>query len=370
MAVNLASKYSNSVSERFSKESQALMACSNEYEFNGVKTVKVFSIPTANMTDYGRTGSARYGTPSELQNTVQEMTLTKDRAFTFTIDRGNKIQSQMVMEAGKALSRQLREVAIPELDTYIFGTLATTATAKGNFNTESITKSNAYEMFLKGQEKLGNNLVPDSGRIAFCSYHFANLLKQDSAFMRYSNMSQEMLIKGIIGEVDGTKIVKVPSSRLPVGCAFILTHPIAAVAPKQLESYKTHTDPPGINGDLVEGRMIYDCFVLDSKANAVYYHGSQGILRNLEVQSVAGVSGKSVITVRPILESGNEWVYKTGTTAATVAYDDVLTTGWTDLPANGVITPTSGHTLVQVAEVNATDHKAKGLGQITLAIGV
>lgn len=369
MAINLASKYSPKIDERFNKESQALMACSNAYEFNGVKTVKVYSIPTAAMTDYGRTGSARYGTPDELQDTIQEMTLTKDRAFTFTIDRGNKIQSMMVKEAGKALSRQLSEVAIPEIDTYIFSKLATTATIKGNFNTEAITKANAYEMLLKGQEKLGNNLVPDSGRLAFCSYNFANLLKQDSAFMRYSNTSQEMLIKGIIGEVDGTKIVKVPSSRLPIGCAFILTHPIAAVAPKQLESYKTHTDPPGINGDLVEGRMIYDCFVLDSKANAVYFHGSQGILRNLEVQSVAGATGKSVITVRPVLDSGNEWVYKTGTTTTAVVYDDVLTTGWTDLPANGIITPTGGHTLVQVAEVNATDHKAKGLGQITLAIG-
>lgn len=369
MAINLAAKYSPKIDERFTKESQALMACSNDYEFNGVKTVKVYSIPTAGMTDYGRTGSARYGTPDELQDTIQEMTLTKDRAFTFTIDRGNKIQSMMVKEAGKALSRQLSEVVIPEIDTYIFGKLATTATTKGNLNTEAITKTNAYEMFLKGQEKLGNNLVPDSGRVAFCSYNFANLVKQDSAFMRYANTSQEMLIKGVIGEVDGTKIVKVPSSRLPVGCAFILTHPIAAVAPKQLESYKTHTDPPGINGDLVEGRMIYDCFVLDSKANAVYYHGSQGILRNLEVQSVAGVTGKSVITARPVLDAGNEWVYKTGTTAATVAFDDVLTTGWTDLPANGTITPTSGHTLIQVAEVNATDHKAKGLGQITLNIG-
>lgn len=114
MAVNLASKYSSKVNERFTKESQAAMACSNEYEFSGVNTVKVFSIPTAPMNDYARTGSSRYGTPSELSNTLQTLTLTKDRAFTFTIDRGNKIQSQMVMDAGKALSRQLREITIPK----------------------------------------------------------------------------------------------------------------------------------------------------------------------------------------------------------------------------------------------------------------
>ena len=70
---------------------------------------------------------------------------------------------------------------------------------------------------------------------------------------------------GVIGEIDGVKIVKVPSSRLPAGCAFLLTHPSAAVGPKQLEDYKTHDNPPGISGWLVEGRVVYDCFVLEEK---------------------------------------------------------------------------------------------------------
>ncbi|MFA5436784.1 MAG: N4-gp56 family major capsid protein, partial [Candidatus Neomarinimicrobiota bacterium] len=100
MAVNLATKYSNKVDERFTRDSQALMGTSNDYEFTGVATVNVYSIPTATMNDYGRTGSSRYGSPSELQNNVQSMTLTKDRSFTFTIDRGNKLQTQMVMDAG------------------------------------------------------------------------------------------------------------------------------------------------------------------------------------------------------------------------------------------------------------------------------
>ena len=38
-------------------------------------------------------------------------------------------------------------------------------------------------------------------------------------------------------EVEGADNVRVPSSRLPAGCAFILTHPVAATAPKQLEDY-------------------------------------------------------------------------------------------------------------------------------------
>ena len=274
MAQNFAQMFAQKIDERFSRESQAAMALNNDYKFTGVKTVNVYSIPVVAMTDYKRTGANRYGTPDDLGTNVQALTITKDRAWTFIIDKGDKIQSQMVLDAGKAVSRQLREVVIPEYDKHVFHTLAKAATAKGNTASTAASKTNAYELFLAGQEKLGDANVPDAGRVAFCSYKFANLLKQDSSFMKYSNLSQEMVVKGIMGEVDGVKIVKVPASRLPEGCSFILTHPVAATAPKQLSEYKIHEDAPGISGWLCEGRFIYDAFVLNEKANAVYYHGT------------------------------------------------------------------------------------------------
>ena len=250
--INLASKYSEKVDERFSRKSQAMLALNNDYRFTGVKTVNVYSIPVVAMTDYTRSGANRYGTPNDLTRNVQTLTVSKDRAYTFIIDKGDKIQSQMVMDAGKALSRQINEIVVPEFDTYVFKTLAAKATERGNYATTAITKSNAYEMFLNGMESLGNKNVPDEGRVCFCSYKFANLLKQDSSFMKYGDTSQQMLVRGVIGEVDGCKIVKVPASRLPNGCAFILTHPIAATAPKQLEEYRIHDNPPGISGWLVK----------------------------------------------------------------------------------------------------------------------
>lgn len=174
------------------------------------------------------------------------------------------------MDAGKAVSRQLAEKVIPAYDTHVFATLAKNA---GHSVDTAINKSNAYESFLAAQEWVGNNNVPDSGRVCLCSYKFAGLLKQDNTFMRDCDMAQNMQIKGLLGEVDGTKLVRVPSSRLPKGCDFILTHPVACVAPKQLSEYKIHTDAPGISGWLCEGRILFDAFVLNNKKAAVYYHG-------------------------------------------------------------------------------------------------
>ena len=51
----------------------------------------------------------------------------------------------------------------------------------------------------------------------------------------------------------------------------MIVHPVATVAPTKLEDYTAHTNPPGISGSLVEGRICYDAFVLDNKAKAIYY---------------------------------------------------------------------------------------------------
>ncbi len=270
----LATKFSNKVDEAFQRAALANLVTNNDYDWEGVEAVKVYSIPVVDMNDYSRTGSNRYGTPDELGNSTQLMTVKKDRSWTFTIDKGNKLQSQMVMDAGKAVARQLALKVIPEFDTHVFLKIAQGAVKQGNTATANLTKSTAYEAFLNAQEVLGNKNVPDEGRVCLCSYKFAGLLKQDAAFMRDCDTAQNMQIKGLLGEVDGAKIIRVPASRLPAGCNFILTHPIATVAPKILSEYKIHTDAPGISGWLCEGRIIYDAFVLNMKRDATFYHGS------------------------------------------------------------------------------------------------
>jgi hypothetical protein len=370
--INLASKYSKQVDERFYRESQAMLALNSEHKFTGVQTVKVYSIPVVPMGDYQRSGANRYGSASDLTRNVQELTVKRDRAFTFIIDKGDKIQSEMVSDAGKALSRQLREVCVPEFDTYVFKTLAAAATKHGAYSTAAITKSNAYESFLEGMEHLGNRNVPDKGRVCFCSYKFANMLKQDPAFIKTGDKSQEMLEKGVIGEVDGCKIVKVASSRLPAGAAFLLTHPVAATGPKQLNDYKIHENPPGISGWLVEGRLIYDCFVMNEKMDAIYYHGSQAVLKDMIVGTAATAVGKSTIIVSSEKE-GDKRYYMTAADASkltAVAYGTAITTsGWTELTGSSKeITPASGHGAVRVVEVDA-ENKPIAIGDAILNIG-
>jgi N4-gp56 family major capsid protein len=273
MAVNLASKYSNKVDERFALESLTESAVHQDYDFEGVNTVKVYSISTATMNSYSRTGTSRYGTPSDLADTVATYTLTRDRSFTFIVDKGDAMDSMNSREAGKALARQLREVVTPEIDTYRISTWVTAATTNGGQPTAAdITSSNAYSSFLAGTEYLDNNLVPQTGRICYGTPKFINFIKLDPSFIKSTELAQKMLINGQVGEIDGVAIVKAPASYFPVKTPFVVVHKSAMLAPKKLADYKVHDNPPGINGNLVEGRIYYDAFVLDAKKKAVYRH--------------------------------------------------------------------------------------------------
>lgn len=270
MAINFAEKYSSQVDERFTQVSVTQNAFNQDLDFTGVNTVNVYSIPTAPMNDYTMSGDNRYGTPDELGDTVQAFTLTQDRSFTFTIDRRNYADTMMVKESGRALSRQLDEVVIPEVDKYRISVLAANA---GNTSAAvPITQANAYESFLVGVETILDNKAPVAGTFAFISTGFYRYIRLDTAFIQASDMAQNMLITGQVGMIENIPIIFVPKSYMPANVEFLITNRIAAWSAQKIADYKIHDNPPGINGWLVEGRIYHDAGVFQNKAPAIYVH--------------------------------------------------------------------------------------------------
>lgn len=276
MAINYAEKFSPIVDERFTVGPLTSGMVNNEYDWIGVETVNVYSIPTAAMNNYTLTGSSRYGVPAELQNAVQEMKVSQDRSFTFTIDRKSHDDTMMVMEAGRALRRQIDEVCLPEIDTYRIAAFVAGCKAEHVHTSADVSASNAYSLFLTAQEDLDNAKVPQGGRFAVVTPAFLNYLKQNENFIKQSDISQRIMITGVVGEVDGVMIVKAPSSYFPAGIQCIVTNRMVMPSPIKLQDYKIHIDPPGINGWLCEGRLRYDAFILDEKAVAISVIGNSG----------------------------------------------------------------------------------------------
>lgn len=238
--VNLASKFSTRVDEAFKRKSYSQVACNQDYKFDGVDTVEIYSFPAVAMNDYASTGMSRYGTPNDVTRQIQTAKVKMDRSWTSIIDQGDKIQSMMLTDAGRMLAIQNEQVIIPEYDKYIFHTIGKYAHDAGQTASTAITKANAYSEFLDAQEALGNAYVPEEGRVCICSYKYANMLRQDPAFVRNGDKSQDMLARGEFGLVDGVRLIRVPASLLPTGTDFILTHPVVCCAPKQLSDYKVN----------------------------------------------------------------------------------------------------------------------------------
>lgn len=273
MAIALVTKFLPYVDEIFTKESKKEKLTNNDFEWTGAHTVKVYKITTASMNDYDRLGtgsnSSRYGDVESLDATTEELTLQKDRSFTYAIDKLDRDETGDALAAASSLARQIREVVIPEVDTYTYGVMATGAGHKPTAVT--LTATNIYTEIIKGSKALDDALVPDTERQLVVTPDTYLLMKQCDDIILDTNVTAEMRLSGVIGIVDGMEVLKIPASRLPSLFGFMLAHPCATVAPTKLEEYKTHQDPPGISGVLVEGRICYDAFVLDNKENAIYY---------------------------------------------------------------------------------------------------
>lgn len=269
MAINLARKYSDKVQERFYKDSVTQSAFSKDLdmEFEGVKTVIVYEADTAPLNDYTRSGANRYGTPNELSDTTQEYTMTQDKGFTYTIDKGNAKEQFNIKQAGTSLKRQMREVVTPFIDKYRLKKWANLAGTVKAISTP--TKANIAETIMDCSAALDNALVPADGREIYFDATYFKYLKLCAEYVALQNTGEKALVKGVVGEFDGMKVKKIPHSLMPDNCYFIIIYKGSCISPVKLQDYKIHTDPPGISGDLVEGRFIFDAFVRGSKAMGI-----------------------------------------------------------------------------------------------------
>lgn len=277
MSIELATKYAPLTDEKFAVESKKSLVTNEDLDWVNANTVKVYRVSTSEMHDYDREGSgtenwSRYGSVAGLDATTQLMTLTKDRSFTFAIDKLDSDETVQQLQAASALERQLREVVIPEVDTYTFGVMCAKAGSKPT--AKALTAANIYAEIVAGNYALDTAEVPDTGRYIIVTPELYILMKQSPDIIMETDVGNEMRLRGVISMLDGAGVIRIPAPRLPNKFGFMIAHPVATVAPTKLADYTIHQNPPGISGDLVEGRINYDAFVLDNKAKALYYQAT------------------------------------------------------------------------------------------------
>lgn len=275
MAIDLVEKYLPQVDELFKNESKRSLVTNQDYSFEGANVVRIYKVGTAQMNDYDRAGAnggSRYGDPETLTATTESYTLPKDRSFSFVIDRLDMDETGAVLEAAKCLARQQREVVIPEIDAYTYGVMCTSAGTKPA--AVELTAENIYDEICKASTALDNAEVPETNRVLVVTPDTYRIMKKCKEIVLESDIGQNLRLQGVISNLDGAAVQKVPANRLPAKFGFMLCHPLACTAPVKLSSAMMHNNPPGVSGWLVEGRYNYGAFVTDNKKTAIYYQAT------------------------------------------------------------------------------------------------
>jgi hypothetical protein len=243
-------------------------------EFDGRRSVTIYNFSTVAEVDYVRDGANRFGQLVELGLGTQTFTLSQDKAFTYTIDRGNYADNMMVNEVGSTVKRQVREVSVPTTDKYRLATMQAYAVANSQTDTPAvITTSNSYSTFVNQVSDLydTDSVEPDN-LVAFMTRAKWNLLRRNAEFKLASDDAYADVKTGVVTTVDGVKIVPVPTSYLPTNTAWVIVADDVLVAPTKFDMIRTLTEVQGIDGWVVEGRRYYDAFIPSNRGKALRVH--------------------------------------------------------------------------------------------------
>ena len=211
--VDLTTKFLPKVDEQFTAESKRSLVTNQDFKWDGAATVRVYKVSTGKMNDYARNGDH---------------------------DTGSR-----------------------------FGEVE-----QLNANTYPLTAENIYDEICKAGALMDEAGVPETGRVLVVTPEIYRIMKKCKEIVLDTEVGEDMRLRGVVSNLDGAAVQKVPASRLPAKFGFMLCHPCATGAPLKLQDYRIHSDPPGISGSLVEGRVVYDAFVLQNKAKAIYYQAT------------------------------------------------------------------------------------------------
>lgn len=275
MAINLATKFEKKTSDLMKARAVYKHVTNTDWDWDGVNAINVYTLTDPTMGNYDAAGgSNRYGNPTEVEDTIQTWTLNRDRSWTKTIDKKNFQDTQMIRKPGAYLAQATKNVTLPEIDTYVIQTIVTAGELADRDDIVSDTAtsaSNAYSNFVQINADITNKEAPTEGRVALLTAQYLAFLKQ-STTLDSSDLSYKDKLSGVMGTLDGVKLIVVPSTRMPAYTDLVITHPSVCVAPEKLVDYTLHKNPVGISGDQLEYRHRYDAFVDTNRVNCIGIH--------------------------------------------------------------------------------------------------
>lgn len=268
--INLATAYSKQIAKRFTTNSFVGANVSQRYSFDGVRSIVVSTPITTELVDYDRTkvDGSRFGTLSELEDEIQTLTLTQEKSFNKSIDRGNYTDTQMKYKAGDYLKLQIQERVVPMLDSYCFNKW--TAGAGTQANVGELTEKNIVKAILQARIAMNDALVPSEGRVMYISSDNYVKLLTSPEYLNLQKLGEKAICKGDVGRIGDMRVIEVPGSYFPSDLQFLITYKESVLHPVKLKTARVLTEDSNVDGWIVQGRWYFDAFVLEALKMGVY----------------------------------------------------------------------------------------------------
>lgn len=279
--INLATKYEKGLVQAYTRASLLTGKTNTEYNWDGVKSIHVYTAITQPLNDYNRVGidsygGHRYGAWNELQDREQELIVNLDKSFAITIDKGNNDEQQNVKRLGEVIKAQIGEQVTPFFDKYALNYWAANA-GKVDTTFSTLTKSTVLDMFVAAHKHYFNNNMPINGNIfAYVPTSTYGLLLQNPEFISVEKLGGKILTNGEVGKCMGFRIVETPDSYLPATAWALFTNKKSVIQASKGTELHRYSNVPGISGQLIEGRYRGDAFILDTLKQGVAFFGSAG----------------------------------------------------------------------------------------------
>ena len=271
MALNLAKgQFANEVELSWTNESYLMGKVSNKYEnlLGSVKSITIMSPLSVPLVDYTRSGDARFGTMTEVEDDIQTLEMSQDRSFTKSLDRGNMSDQKYLKSVGAFIKQQMSERVIPEQDKWALKKFSFQAgTSKVH---AAVSASNILGFVLEARAVLTNAFVPEDNRYLYIGTTNSNFIRTSNVFNVIDSLANPTVLKGVIGRLYGFNIVEVPDAWLPTGVQFLVMHKDSGIMPKKIKTLRGLDNQKGVDGYVIEGRFYYDAFVLGKKAGGIF----------------------------------------------------------------------------------------------------
>lgn len=307
-------------------------------KFTGVKTVKIAKFSSTGLGDYKRANKPEEG--KFLGNETGYMDASDSNKvkgygyqqgsvsleweeFTIRCDRGTQLRIELFDDEetdGLAVATATKEFSrtkvVPEVDAYVFSTLAELA---GTVNTDSISLGSAGAMGYNPNgpvqalnnafEKLADYEIPETDQVIFCSNTFYNQLRSTGEIVKHLTQTEYgENVKFTMGEYEGREIIAVPANRFRTmiqlngddgytwksGSQKIDFMVVAKSAVAHVTKYdKVKVFSPEVvqdfDGYKVNVRIYHDVFVPDNKRIGIYVHTSNTAAVDPTVKFIAKI---------------------------------------------------------------------------------